>query len=167
MAWLRLIIFTILTIAVVADQKACFKELQNIFLNNTAELAQMYYYSGKDINDLGQFTECNRLPNAKYALFIVYTKLTTFLLGVCGPESCTPEDYSSDIATALKAFNVSEEVYSAESVTVVDSQQFNDKPYDGAAIATLIFLFVLGGIVALGTFVDRAAKSTPDKRLRG
>ena len=58
--------------------------------------ASMVYYSGKFINQFGNYYGCNQLSDARY-VFINFTKLTIVQtgIGLCLPASCSKSDIES------------------------------------------------------------------------
>ena len=69
-------------------------ELANHWGNYSGQIGMMVYNSGKDINDLGRYEDCNELDYARYISFSVNGLPVGVYLGICGPAECTSEDYS-------------------------------------------------------------------------
>lgn len=57
----------------------------------TSSYEQMAFFSGRRLNDLGSYDECNSLNNAHYALLRPYG-LTNLAIGLCIPKDCGKED---------------------------------------------------------------------------
>ena len=53
----------------------------------------MALYSGKWLNDLGDYTSCSHLSIARYALLFLRYEGPFLGVGLCGPTECTVEDY--------------------------------------------------------------------------
>lgn len=51
----------------------------------------MARYSGRRLNDLGDFDSCNDLEEARY-LLIHHERFLNIMLGLCVPASCGVED---------------------------------------------------------------------------
>ena len=68
-----------------------------IFQNQTAMILQLPFiaYTGKGLNNLGDYELCRNTPNTSYIALGVQTKgsSTWSVLGVCGPANCTAADY--------------------------------------------------------------------------
>lgn len=62
-----------------------------LFPSNRYE--EMALYSGKWVNDLGDYESCEKVPGAKYALIFLNYAGPPVGVGMCGPETCTQEDY--------------------------------------------------------------------------
>ena len=55
--------------------------------------AMMVYYSGKDMNDLGNYWGCNELDGANYVLIeFIRTLGIPLEIGWCLPEQCSQTD---------------------------------------------------------------------------
>ena len=148
----------------VLSSENCSKDLKNLFDSNTAELEKMFYYSGHDLNSLGQYHECNNLPDAKYMLIMINVNLGNFALGICGPQSCDPEDYKNDLKLALNAFRINITHLHLEKVQIVESQKFNNQPMSFATVVSLMFVSVLLGILIIGTVLDYKQEDSDTKK---
>lgn len=77
----------------------------NNFETYSYELGMMALNSGRDINDLGRFGDCNNLDFTRYiALSVVGLPIGVFF-GICGPIECVEQDYiplSQNLATVAK-----------------------------------------------------------------
>jgi len=114
---------------IVADEKVtsqmnseCFDTLQmyvNNFQTYSTELALMTAYSGRDINDLGRFTDCNALDFTRYVSLSVSGLPIGIYLGICGPKECQEEDFEPLSAQlAVFAFAIVDQLPDAESFNV-------------------------------------------------
>lgn len=54
----------------------------------------MTLYTGRDLNDLGRFDDCNALDFTRYISLSIRGLPIGIFLGICGPVECTQEDYS-------------------------------------------------------------------------
>ena len=148
------------------NDSECLKDIQNIATKNTKEALLMIYYSGRDVNDLGQFHECNDLKNARYRLVMIKTTLTNLALGICGPKSCSSKFYEENFKSIVKTYNL-DNVILADEVEVTDPEEYNSRPLDGNAIAALIVISLVFLAVGIGTFIEYMAQKNPESRLRG
>lgn len=112
---------------------ACFDTLQkyvNNFQSYGYELAMMTLYSGRDLNDLGRFSDCNALDFTRYISLSLRGLPIGIYLGICGPRECTEQDYaplSEQLANVAK--EVQKNIPDADLLQVnltADSFQFND-----------------------------------------
>ena len=65
----------------------------NNFQNYSTEIGLMVFNSGRDINDLGRFDDCNALDFTRYISLSVNGLPLGIYLGICGPKECTDKDY--------------------------------------------------------------------------
>ena len=66
----------------------CFDALQkyaNRFEQHAFEIALMTLYSGRDLNDLGRFDDCNALEFTRYISLSIRGLPIGIFLGICGP----------------------------------------------------------------------------------
>ena len=95
----------LLAVPLFAISTPCFEELAQILQRFSSifpedEYSTMAVASGKSPNDLGDFSLCAEVKEAKYALFSAYTPGTWIMssgvaIGLCGPEVCSQSDYDS------------------------------------------------------------------------
>jgi hypothetical protein len=64
-------------------------ELANHWGDYAGVLGAMVYNSGKDINDLGRFEDCNANNSTRYITFAAEGLPIGIYLGICGPLECT------------------------------------------------------------------------------
>ena len=75
----------------------------------------MVYFSGKDINDLGNYYGCNNLEGANYVLVdFMKTVGVPMCIGWCLPEQCSQSDIETAFASLL--FPPSEELLTQASL---------------------------------------------------
>lgn len=95
-------------VIVTAELSACMNELLEVLrglgtLQPTTHYELMASYSGKAVNDLGDYFSCCKLKGARYALFSLTVSYTQVAMGFCGPESCAAEDYYEIMANLTNA----------------------------------------------------------------
>ena len=74
--------------------------LGEVASTNRSDYGQMAAASGKNINDLGLYHDCNKVDIAKYVYFEL-SKLPMIGMGLCGPKLCAKSDYEAIIAFLL------------------------------------------------------------------
>ena len=91
-----------------SDLGTCTSELIQVVSNFATLLPEDKYqlmasYSGKAINDLGDYYSCCALADAEYAVFVVSIPPSAGYFTLCGPQICTADDYLQILAnvTAL------------------------------------------------------------------
>ena len=87
-------------VLVAAELSTCLNELVQVLrglgtLQPATHYELMASYSGKAVNDLGDYYSCCNMKEAEYALFSLTVSYTQVGLGFCGPQNCTTEDYYS------------------------------------------------------------------------
>lgn len=165
----------------------CTQELIEVISNfatiiPTNPYQSMAAYSGKGINDLGDYFSCCDLEGARYAVFSVILGGSSVYLTLCGPESCTAEDYMGLLAnvSALTASNhpLSQFAYNLQSleqlsqsskpqgrklqvspsaITITFPQTYIHDHFtnlSAGAIAMLVVCIGLGLVVTVGTTID-------------
>lgn len=60
----------------------------NHFGNYSGTLGSMLYYTGKDLNDLGRYEQCDALDETRYITFALTGLPLGVFLGICGPIEC-------------------------------------------------------------------------------
>ena len=58
-------------------------------------------YSGRSVNDLGDYDACTRDDNSIYYLSKVHVGIAEVSLGICAPNACSPEAVSDAINSIL------------------------------------------------------------------
>lgn len=116
-----------------ASPESCITNINNLLstiisyqqLNQTQNILSLpiIAYSGKNLNDLGSYELCKRTANSSYITLHLEYKgdfqlISSFYLGICGPASCTAQDYqnttvkdilqsSLDLASNITKYNIS------------------------------------------------------------
>ena len=111
-----------------------------VFMNQTEKILTLpiFTYSGKDLNDLGDYANCVNTPNVSYIALSIGQKdsvtgmagVGNVYLGICGPANCTASDYQNqtvhatiqamlDMASSMVKFNISS-LFANMSVTAID-----------------------------------------------
>ena len=119
----------------------------------------MLYNSGKSLNDLGFYDECNNDPRTKYVLVTgSLASLSAFKakLGFCGPKECSIENYeqvSYLIKPFLtKGFNLTDS--SSVSFSLYFPSVVNDKSLSNGCIVMISITCFIVFICLIGTLVD-------------
>lgn len=93
--------------------ESCLQDLERVMQRLPSVFPQDAYSAmavatGKSPNDLGDYSLCVTVPEAKYALFSAYQPGTWILssgvsIGLCGPKTCSKQDYYNILSqTELK-----------------------------------------------------------------
>jgi peptidoglycan/LPS O-acetylase OafA/YrhL len=115
---------------------------------------KMVQYSGITVNNLGNFDSCNEIDSARYVLFVHKNRNPRILQTLCGPISCSEEDYRAlelpflihDPAHIVFPSKYQEDAYST---------------YTTSAILMIIFMFEVVGIAIIATICEY---SLPEKQ---
>lgn len=104
----------ILIIALVSanhNATQCFRSLAKVlrggldsFENDPGRYGRMYTYSGKSLNDIGRYDDCESIAYARYALLQIQ-KNPFKGYSICGPDICTEDDYIQIINDAIMTLN--------------------------------------------------------------
>jgi len=137
--------------------QACQEAIGDIFSLSYPNAVEYLTYSGKAMNDLGNFDECLDMAN-NTAQYCVYqnTLLTegdyAFYMGVCYPSVCTTED----VATLAPTYSLLPRGNMTGTPTVhcYNDQHRVSKNYSRGSWAMIAVSAFIGGLVFLGTFVD-------------
>ena len=126
---------------------------------------KMYYYSGIDVNNLGNFDSCKEIPEAKYVTEY-YSGQPLIVRTLCGPKICTAEDYYEGAIPIIP--NLLPMGYLV--VFPEEYQNHRYRTYDSGAICMLVFIGVVTTIGIAATFADyfldpESKTSTPAKYL--
>jgi len=173
--------------AVSASLGDCTQELIEVIYNfatiiPTNQYQAMAAYSGKGLNDLGDYFSCCDLEGARYAVFSVLLGGSSVYLTLCGPQSCTADDYleilgnvtalaSSEHPLSQFAYNLQalERLSQASSpkgrqlqagslgLTITFPQTYIHNHFtnlSAGAIAMLVVCICLGLVVTVGTAID-------------
>ena len=106
----------------------------------------MFLYSGKGLNDLGDYDKCHDADGTIYALGVVEDSPLWIGIGFCLPSSCTPE-----MAAAL-----SESLSSQVNATLTISFPDENLPSSlgAGAVCTICFFALLAVLSAVGIVVE-------------
>ena len=159
---LSLVAFTIFIAS--AEINEC---IQGFSRTEEKDLPKLIYYSGRDLNDLGNYHDCLELPKTKYFLLMFKVGTVGLSLGLCAPDACNEQDVEENIKLLIQKYESVNAVMNTDDVKVYESKKYNSRSMSGGAIASVLFIFLLLGIVIAGTFIDHSAKKNPEKRLRG
>jgi len=153
----------------------------------------MAQYSGKSIDDLGDYFSCGNLEGAEYALIQIAAGMANVGIGICGPQVCTIEEYyalfegvmqpGSTLAVGhpLLANQVKALVYlhskyelgvSQERIPfrVTFPQRYIHEHFthlSAGAIVMVVFCSFLAFTVLLGTLLDYKAKHSQSQSKKG
>lgn len=166
MAWL-IFILSLLTISTLGDIQTCQKDLADLIANRPSDFGMLVYYSGRDLNDYGQYYECTKLDYARYVIVTFQIGIVNVAFGICGPKSCDTNDYKENLSELIKKYPVAQNLVSGDSINVRDPQREDNAPLTTGAIFMLIFIGTLVLIIIFGTIIERRSQAYPDKRLRG
>ncbi|OMJ79985.1 hypothetical protein SteCoe_19856 [Stentor coeruleus] len=166
MAW-WIFILSLLTISTLGDIQACQKDLNDIINNSPNDFGMLVYYSGRDLNDYGQYYECSKLDYARYVIITLQIDIISVALGICGPKSCEPNDYKENLLSLLNKYPVAQNLVNVDSINVKDPKHESNAPFTTGAITAMIFFGTLVLIIIMGTIIERKSQANPDKRLRG
>lgn len=127
------------------------------FLDDLFEKPQDYLgpflATGKKINDYGDPRTCSHTEGFKYVLMMIKLNegTTRSLVGICGPQRCTVEDYQTQVAPAIKPgfASMSGLPESAFEVVFYDPEVEDSKIHADAGTYATIALLVI--IITLGT----------------
>ena len=153
----------------------------------------MAQYSGKSIDDLGDYFSCGNLEGAEYALIQIAAGMANVGIGICGPQVCTIEEYyalfegvmqpGSTLAVGhpLLANQVKALVYlhskyelgvSQERIPfrVTFPQRYIHEHFthlSAGAIVMVVFCSFLAFTVLVGTLLDYKAKHSQSQSKKG
>lgn len=87
----------------------CSKELaltlqHSLTLFPTDHYEAMAVYSGKWVNDLGDYHNCGKVKGAEYVLFTLLGQGVFVGVGLCGPQTCSEDDYYELLKNLTSAF---------------------------------------------------------------
>ena len=187
----------VLWIAVsLAELTDCVAGLKNILANAPGAFstkpnsyAKMFSYSGKNVNQLGIFEDCYRLPNASYVLFR-FSQTPLILLSICGPETCTSADYkeilisisnSNSTSASLQGLrpfglnsvmtleltpSLSRPAISLSTVEIIFPESYIHTRFGGldkGGASMVAIVVVLGTLGLVATFVDLKTKQEEEE----
>ena len=127
----------------------------------------MVSYTGKDINDLGRFADCQNLTFTHYILFSIRTSLPiNIFIGLCAPVNCSSADFTKTLKPEVRklidlALNAAEDdtqdseisplVVKDEDILFVDPTKANKDVtgiYAGTVFMFVVFAFLLFCVTA-------------------
>lgn len=118
------------------------------FANN---YTQAFAYSGLSLNNLGDYDSCKNLEYAKYAL-LWYNTFPKEVIGLCGPDICTKNDYSN-VSALIPTLPSPEIVYFSK-----EYQSENYGSLSTGAIVMISFISILAFVVIVATVADYCLK---------
>ncbi|OMJ65503.1 hypothetical protein SteCoe_38101 [Stentor coeruleus] len=130
----------------------------------------MFQYSGIELNNLGNFKDCNKLDYARYVVIV----LAQIVVQVyCGPKVCTASDYQSlmaiepqmqlrssfDTTKKLTELNLQSENLDLESSgpLVLFPKEYQDdhyKDYDDSAKVMIAFMSIISFLVVVASIAE-------------
>ncbi|CAG9334032.1 unnamed protein product [Blepharisma stoltei] len=168
-------IFISLSIAWASNVTLCFQELAlvfksapNSFETDPDRYSKMFTYTGKSLNDLGRYDDCEALSDTKYTLIeIIRHPFVGY--SVCGPSICSEENYIEIINDAINSFfntdpikqslflpGTLRETIKNTSAVIHFPHTYVEKHFKITAGATFMILFcVFIGLIGItGTAID-------------
>lgn len=135
-----------------------FKWAQAIFSRSPDNYRDMVEYSGKGINDLGLYFECNDVPSAKYVIFEI-SEIPAVVLGLCLPDSCSIPNYweilgiasDSPFLTTLKTHTNSNLF---KKIAFPSDSVLNASDMSASAILMIFSCTILIFLAIIGTSVE-------------
>ena len=143
--------------------KQSLKDMTSGKYNNTL---QMLYNSGRDINDLGLYESCNNLDNARYNLMITHYSPVNLVLGLCAPIACETDDLQALARSLIDVYLIDKVPIDPDQTVFYQSESYNRRPIAGKTMLFILFMVLLLGAVAVGTYLDLLANKFPDSNLR-
>ena len=132
----------------------------------------MVSYTGKDINDLGRYDDCQNLTFTHYILFTIRNSLPiNIFIGLCAPINCSSHDFTVTLKPEIRklidlALNAAEDdtsdseiaplVVKDEDILFVDPTIANKDVtgiYEGTIVMFVVFAFLLLSVIA-GTTIE-------------
>lgn len=114
--------------------------------------AQQLMYSGKDLNDLGHWSSCNRLKSSRYLIANLNLLPLQTKIGLCVPKECSAKDIKELISGGgLSEHPKLKASWSPDKIHVFEPE--TEDATTGTYVAW-IGIFMLLGIVAYGTYLD-------------
>ena len=169
----------ILLSPVQSDLTTCQTDLEQVLIRFTTLVpndtySEMAVYSGKWINDLGNYFDCNDVKEATYAIFMVEMPPTPGFVALCGPGSCTVDDYYALLEGNTESVRVrdfmkeirrvkpgidmrEEEKALPVPVKIVFPKHYIQEHFgtlNAGAVVMLVICVLLGVIMMTGTVID-------------
>ena len=149
------------TTSILAISPECLAGWTNIYNSQTnlslfgSEYFFMYQYSGFNYNNLGNYNGCNKIGIARYVVILISP---TILQTVCGPISCTKEDY----------YTTPFPFYKSPSFEIFFPHKYQKDHYDHystGAIVMIVFMVLISFTVLVFTGIDFLMKGEIRKRI--
>ncbi len=148
-------------------------KMLNKFLSD-ASVTTGLTYSGKGVNDLGNYRSCIESDDSRYILLQLQGLPATLAIGVCGPRDCEERDYAgtkaalADVLNTLMAGNggllkhkfVEEDVLFVDPVQRLAQEKF-------VTPASIFAFLVLGSVVAACIFETATRDVSKQQGKRG
>ena len=130
--------------------------------NKEQELAmKQYTFTGKEINDLGHWASCTKLPESSYFVWEIKSQFVPLMIGLCVPSVCTENDlltyYTPKILNRIPAYFTKRFVKldisrpSSLNIVVYSPKTY---PLSTGGVVALLFCAILIAIIFLGTYFD-------------
>lgn len=177
-----MVVRVLLLVTVAATLLDCGADLgqmlsHSLTLFPSEDYGAMMLYSGKWVNDLGDYHSCQKVEKAEYVLIALLWQGPFIGLGLCGPKTCSREDYYHIIQnftsilspeTALFHFSSYAQILTSESIEIPVGIEFpkEKEPQDlsSGAIVMVVMCVVVVALVGAGTAMDLLHSS--DKPVR-
>jgi len=138
------------------DHKECMEALEDT-LNHfwtKSTLADIFLNSGKWVNQIGNYEECNKSNNTRYILMTLTDLPVVVSLGICAPKKCTVKDFDTTKELLAKTLNdlfksiMPEDLdvtlkVTNESVIFVDPRA-NLEDYTKVTPKAIVAIFIIG-----------------------
>ena len=128
----------------------CITDLNSTSTLNFKTILERLYYSGRNIDDLGKYDECNKLSNSKYNLIsLLYQDSVKGYLGLCLPLTCEKQEIEAFFDTQAKKYNLP-----VSHTKVIIPQEYSQEPLSYSAILALLFVGFLILLVVFGSLLE-------------
>ena len=131
----------------------CGLDIKNLLENDISEAMKIFYYNGRDFDDLGNYEMCNKEASMKYALALLAYDIGNMHLGLCIPKTCSTIDLQKNLLIVFNQpslkFNLAQ-----ENIKIIYSKEYNESPLSPSAIISIMILSVLVVINVCGTLID-------------
>ena len=160
-------IFFFLYSQIIVESTDCLSAIKELSYDSSSNLAKMIYYSGRDINDIGKYHECNNLDDSRYYLMMFKLNVFNMILGLCVPKSCTRNEIEENIILIVKHYKLDEKLIDTNYIEVVDPVEYNSRSMSTPAIISVTIILTLLIIALFGTFIDYQNQPTTEKKQKG
>ena len=131
----------------------CGLDIKNLLENDISEAMKIFYYNGRDFDDLGNYEMCNKEASMKYALVLLAYDVGNMHLGLCIPKTCSTIDLQKNLLIVFNQpslkFNLAQ-----ENIQIIYSKEYNESTLSFSAIISIMILSVLVVINVCGTLID-------------